>query len=384
MSSYYTPGAGYGQPAYGRGRPAGQRTDVHELLKRELAGGEDVHETLKGIAFEGDPRCVGHAEKQRPCPATIYGVSDQHVVLDSALATEASPSKGTFRFNFAVQRVAGDHLVGVRDTLETVTQIQTYPITMALPTLNALPTAALGVTLTPDNATPSPADDTDPVGGAMSQLAHGSRVTLYISEFGDQCHYDFKGRRHHFEYDATIIGTVGTIGARLLLTPVNPIFTFTEPILDITHMTLSFYGPDEPLRFPVDEVRNVQLSTNGAGNLVITVPATASDGAPTDLTQILVGGDRIFLDNVRVGDGTTTYPSLDTYLSRPDGLWVGPAGVITATSFTTDPLINPDGFGASESLPLLASITLRIAKNRMRAPFRFRKVVPRLTNYIAP
>ena len=51
---------------------------------------------------------------------------------------------------------------------------------------------------------------------------------------------------------------------------------------------------------------------------------------------------------------------------------------VDASLFTPNP-VDPD-----LSVPSSTQIDVRIAKNRIRIPLRFRRVVDRLTNYISP
>lgn len=358
----------------------------------------DSHELLKTIAFKArSSACDEHFEKSRPCPSEVHGVSDQYVILDSVLSAcpSSSAAKGVYKFNFAVQHDSGEQFVGVRDTMDTIIQIQTFPFCMALPlTVDPdVPTGSANLTTAINPGPTDPRGLGNPVTGSLSQLAHCPRVTLYFNELGLQSHADFKRRRHHFEYTATVEGTVGNAGARMLLTPVNNIFVFTEPIQDISALTCQFYGPDEPLRFPQDVIKGVTLATRAGGDIEIIGPATLEDGTALDFTSLLVPGDRIFLDNVNLSTSTAgpadiapaavnDVPAIENYLGKADGLFVG--ANITADRFDLDPAPTPTNIAVSTAIIESTTITLRIAKNRMRAPFRLRRVVKRLTNYISP
>jgi len=340
----------------------------------------DPHELVKSLAYSDYPRRPGHFPISRPDPRKPHGASDQYLVLDTAQCEENRPERGEFRFNIVPQRAAVGRTVGVRDTLKTVTEIQTFPFTVPLPLLVAAPTSYPTLTLAANAGATNPYADTDPVGGLSSQLAQGTRVTLYLTEAGEQCFHDFKGRRHLFEYEASLVGTVANPDARMLLTPVNDIFIFTQPITDMHGITMRFFTPDEELRLPPDEFRNVQLTTNGAGRIIINITDLRYN-----LTNIIKSGDRIFLDGAQVvasAGSTTRVRELNDFLSRPDGLCVG--ANITASTLDTDPSIVPAAFGANVSLPTLGSITLRVAKNRIRAPFRIRRIIEGVTNYIEP
>lgn len=395
----------WGAPAGLRAPTRGVRfeddVDVQELLKNEarqdgrhhergtLVEDVDPREILKAIAFDSkNPRCDSHFEKSRPCPTDVYGLSDQFLVLDSAQAVHPGKwNTGRYQFNFAPQRASGAQVVGIRDVIETAIQIAVAPFCIPLPVLVDPDEVSPTLTLTPNPAVPDVRADDDPIGGARSQLIHGSRVTLYFPELGEQSFFDFKDRRHHFEFDATLVGTVGSPGAKMKLTPVSDlssVFTFTDPIKDIHGLTAQFFSPDQPLRLPPDEIHGITLVTTATNELQIVGTGTRSDGVALDFTALLVAGDRIFLDNVTIDPtvATTNARELSAYLTKPDGLFVGTTG-LTATAFRLDPDIVP-GLGASVTVTSTTPIRLRIAKNRLRIPLRCRCVKPRLTNYISP
>lgn len=353
----------------------------------------DTHEMLKSIAFADPARSpLGeHFPVGRPSEKRAHGISDQYVVLDTALCSGADPATGKFAFNLSPQKAAGKKTIGVRDTLKTIIEIQTYKFCMPLPLLTEIPTEHPTLTLAANTPGDDPRLDTDPIGGLAAQLAHCPRVTLYLEEAGEQCNHDFKSRKHHFEYEASLVGTIGDPGARMLLTPINSIYVFTTPLTDLHGITMQFFGPDSKLRFPPDELRNVRLTTQVLGDDRITVSAIGTDGVAVSLSDILSPGDRIFFDNVKIGvvvtAGGTTQENLErelnAFLMREDGLHVG--SFPTATTMITDPSIVSASFVAGgETLPLLSSVTMRIAKNRMRAPFRMRRVIEGATNYIDP
>lgn len=350
----------------------------------------DVHELLKGQAFaDDDPRtrsrqadCSTHFEVSRPCPSAVHGVSDQYLVLDSNVKNQSSePRAGRYNFNFMVQGETGTLTrpqVGVKDTLDTITEVQVGAFALPLPLLIDYSLAAPGLTLAGNAAIVAA---TDPVTGVLSQLLHGQRVTLFLPEIGMQSISGFR-HRYHFEFTAEIVGAFTDPNAHMLLTPVIDRFIFTEPIQNIHGLTLQFYGPDYPLRLPADSVFNVSLRTDGAGLLEVVAPgAGASHGLVDDFTAVLQISDRIFLEGVN-----SASPALNSYLNRADGHLVGAVG-LAAASFRLNPDVDPDGFGIGAAIPQLAGsgpIVLRIAKHRVRVPLRLRRVVQRLTNYISP
>lgn len=371
--------------------------DVHEALRQSIRGEVprplETREALKGIAFaDSNPDCDDHFDKNKPCPSGVYGVSDQHVVLDSAQAADVQPEKGTYQFNFALQTAGKERHIGVRDTLDTVIQIRSVKFCVPLPLLAdvpAVPPAPLAFVDSP--GADDPRGETNPVEGMRSQLAHCPRVVLYFNELGEECYHGFKDRRYHFEYEASIVGITGEPGARMELAPINPLITFTEP-KQIQGLTMQFFSPDLPLRMPPDEIRNVLLKITTLGYLQIVAPSHVA-GHAVDLSSMLVPGDRIFFNKTTISSDAIVSDeiavTLSNYLSRDEGLYVAGngAGAYAPTTATihTDPLISTGlAPAALHTLTVTTAITMRIAKNRIRAPFVFRKVKEGLTNYIAP
>ena len=365
--------------------PASRRMPVVEA-RRRAAGEEelvDPHEIMKREMFR-DPggKCGDHFDKSFPCPGDPYGVSDQYVVIDSLLAEQAEPYAGKFGFNINREQMGQRKKLGVKNKMEQVFQIQLWEGYMPLPLIldDIDVTSHASLTLSDNAGVSDPRTSTNPITGQLSQLAHGARVRLHLTTVGEQGHFDFRSRRHHFEFTAEIDGAVGDPNARMKLTPVNSLYTFTEPIKDVAELGLQFYGPDEPLRFPPDEIRGVTLSTDAGSDILLTVPATVNDRA-VDLTSLLVPGDRIFLEGVDISVGGNARRDISDYLNSKDGLFVG--STITATTLELDPQVNP-GLGAGATLTSSTTITLRIAKNRMLIPMRTRGLVQKFTNLIAP
>ena len=205
-------------------------------------------------------------------------------------------------------------------------------------------------------------------------------MTVYIPEVGLQSFHDYNHRLHHFEYTASLVGVDGEPGTRMLLTPVNDIYTFTQPLKSIDGLTLQFSSPDAPLALPVDAVDGVTFATDGAGAVVVTAPAALSNGSPVDLSALLLPGDRVFFDGVTLGGATPDFLAIQAYLSKSDGLFVGAA--VTARTLTLDPALTLPTVGLNTAVPTSTSVRMRIAKNRLRAPFRVRKIVERVSNYL--
>lgn len=343
----------------------------------------DVHEVLKRDAFapESD-MCKQHFEKNRPCPNSVYGVSDQYLILDSFEKVETSrPDLGELQFNFMVQGVTRNQNIGVKDELNTIIEMQVSEfdvpvlplddftgasLLLASPGLSVLGLAANG-----------PLPTGDAVTSPMSQIPFGGRVTMYLKEIGLQSFSDADNRRHHFEFISELDGD------RLKLRPLRggESFIFTDPIKDIHGVTLCFYNPGTLLRFPPDCIFNARASAD-AGQLL---QFTFTD--PTNLINLAVG-DRIFIRRFSTGNSL-----LDAYVARNEGHLVGAGGWFvsapTPSGTSVRIRLNPDVsvaayYAANAPITSTSAISIRIAKNRIRVPMRFRRVIGRLTNYIAP
>lgn len=378
----------------GRQQPwGGRELNVHELLKREMYGPPG--------ATSG--ACRDHVEISRACPQEVYGVRDVYVVLDSYVAADRQPRRGLFRFNFNVGNVTSRDLIGVREPISTLVQMDAEAFATGLPPLVAVQPTGSGLTFIANPGATDPRN-TAAVDGLASQLAHLPIVTAYFPEIGLQAYSGFATRRHHFEFSAAAIGGDTTEpGARMALTPRQGTYVFTKPIQDVHGVTLQLYTPDAPLQLPPSVINGVQLYVTAALGLAVGGPLleSAGDGRVLNFAELLISGDRVFLDDVFVSAAVTNNDALNRYLSRPEGLFVGAVvsasgGVPSSTYFELDPSIDLTGYTINgvpvaggdllpQTVPSDRNPTrLRICKNRVRMPIRFRTIVPGLTNYIAP
>jgi len=356
----------------GDGRP-----NIRELMKRE-------------VYADRDQSCISlFSEKYLP--------SDVFAVLDSWLLSQApSWREGRYPFTFMPQGVSGDGNVGLAEPANRVTAIQVLDGVIPLPNLIDVDAGAVADTfaLVPDPGV------LDPRGAnpllANTQVPYGGRITLQLEELSRQAFSDRKHRRHHFEFETEMIGNPGEPNTMLRIIPVIPeegIYTFMKPITDITRLTLRFFGPDEPLRFPVDTVYGMrfEVSPGGAnlpplGTLVVTGPTQAGDGSPINFLSLLTPGDRIYFEGVEFDHAAAPFAGagmavsqLEAYLNKPDGLFVGDFGKyadLSATQFTTDPLVSGLAL-APGVLPVApgSKPVLRIAKNRVRLTVRIQHMV---------
>lgn len=380
----------------------GKDIDVHELLKREAFA-----------ASAGD--CDNHFEKNRPCPDAVYGVSDQYMVLDSFEKLETSdPTAGDYRFNFMIQGETQNQTIGVRDTIDTVIQIQMgtffipiiYPYRYVLNPSTATPsTYSSGLPGLFQNG-PNLSGPTfqDPLSSPLTQMPYQGRVTLELREIGLQSYSDRGGVRHHFEFDAIPVfaasGSLSTninepttgvlntpppvVSMRLVPLPGSwDTYTFTEPIRDVQGLTLAFRNPDLPIQFLPDVLYGVHAFTDNTRypGIAFTIPVGP---APQGTIAILSPNDRIVISGFTSGNAI-----IDRYINRAQGHAVGVTSDFTSISLNPSvditPLVpSPPAAGVQVPIPSATRINIYVTKNRIRIPIRLRRVVQRLTNYMNP
>jgi len=381
--------------------------------------GLNVHELLKREMFESPiPACDDHFEKNRPCPSGVYGVSDQYVVLDTFRKLRTSDvARGTFQWNFMVQGVTGDEVIGVKDKMSTVIAIQLGPFSM--PILPEVEYLLRGVPLAPtgtdqiglyqnnDNAA-APFNPLLPVNqypqsipyvigstvnpwvnNPYTQFPSYGRFTIQIREAGLQSYSDGNGARHHYDYTlSTTANSGGTNPNMLAAVPQSgaywDTFIFTDPLEYVHGVTLVFRNPDAPIRFLPDCLYDVALESDGSAypGPFLRVRAPGFN---------LNWGDRIVIRGSQSGNA-----NLDSLMNRDDGFvaagdpqappLVSGAPISVAGDpdvFYTDPAVSIHDL--TVVVPVLPQIVdVCIAKRRMRIPARFRTIVGRLTQYVAP
>jgi hypothetical protein len=421
----------------------GERFDPPErYLASERRGEErlDVREILKREALNPLPP-PAHAGRPQP-----LGISDQYVMLDTFLKLrESATDRGEFRWNFMVQGVTGDEVIGVRDEIDNVIEIQIG--SFAMPNLPEVPyvvaddpfettgkhvlrgnnigTAALkpppklGINQYPEAVlVPGPGTTwnntplTPWVHNPYSQVPFFGGLTVQVCEAGLQSYSDRNGARHHFDFRLTVPND-GANPNMLLARPMRgaqwDTYTFTDPLKDIHGMTLIFRNPDAPIRFLPDCLYGVTVKHNDP-------PFTRKALRFYAPGHQLRMGDRIFVSGFSSGDA-----GLDAYVNRPEGLvasgnfdsltkiepgveiaeayledyfWTDPGICIEDVKFPWLVPAAPAGPGGSppavpaytemrDELPP-QSVTVCVANRRMRIPMRIRRVVDRVTNHIMP
>jgi hypothetical protein len=271
-----------------------------------------------------------------------------------------------------VQGVTGDQVIGVRDKVDTVVEMQfgqffmppipkvPYIITGSGPlqlgggvvltqnNVNTIPAGMSYGLLASTNETPSGHIYTTPHASSwaydpLTQTPNGL-FTIQVSEAGLQSISDRGGARHHLDYALDIPGATGSVANRgftnlpntalidwgesgttaaqavistqpALASPQGmpgsawDTYVFTDPLQDVHGITLQFRGPDVPLSFQPDSYYSIPFITDVSSNLCFLVgPALLNNGT-------LNIGDRLFVRNFNSGNRT-----LDGYMNQPAGL----------------------------------------------------------------
>ena len=326
-----------------------ERLDVREILKREALN------PLPPPAHAGRPQPLG--------------ISDQYVMLDTFLKLrESATDRGEFRWNFMVQGVTGDEVIGVRDEIDNVIEIQIG--SFAMPNLPEVPYVVDGGGYTANNkmvgqilldannisdvhaptlgynqyateflvpgvgeASLAPLGNYNTlipwIHNPYSQVPFFGGFTVQVREAGLQSYSDRNGARHHFDLRLTAPSDGGSNPNMLLAAPQTgkdwDTYTFTDPLKDIHGISLVFRNPDIPIRFLPDCLYNT------------TVDIWQNDDPPSISFPYLRFyypghklrmGDRIFVQGFKSGN-----VELDTYVNRPEGL--------VAAGNPSTPKINP-------------------------------------------
>lgn len=356
-----------------------EHLDIREILRREVLN------PLPPPA---------HASRPQP-----RGISDQYVMLDTFLKLrESATDRGEFRWNFMVQGVTGDEVIGVRDELDNIIEIQVGAFAMPNPpevpvvydlsshllskkmegqfllnpnnTHNNSSVARLGrnqypteflvaeIGGAPLNPLGNPSTLFPWIHNPHSQVPFFGNFTVQVCEAGLQSYSGRNGARHHFGLRLTVPADGGANPNMLLAAP-QPgkdwdKYIFTDPLKDIHGMTLVFRNPDIPIRFLPDCLYNtvVDISPEPAGSLPVGTRYLRFYYPGHKLRM----GDRIFVQGFKSGNA-----ELDTYVNRPEGLVaagdpsvgaarINPGVLITQTNpaastvedgyFYTDPAIN--------------------------------------------
>lgn len=338
-----------------------------------------------------------------------WGISDQYVILDSWEKIEDSDiSSGQLKFSFGLKQPTAKSILGVNADLSNVIEAQIG--TFYLPSIPILPyilndnADELGNPLpVPDPNRPRMSmnvavpEQVTLIGSSQSMACFSGRLGIEMQELNTQSIIGLNGTRYHFEMEAELAPLLNNV----IVSPISTCwskFIFTEPITSIPKLTINIKNPDEGIFLPPDVLYNVTpfIAANSTGQPVISFRITKQNH------NILVN-DRIFIRFVDFtnGESDPLFKKVDKETNKIEGFLVGMDGTtvidknyimsstIEETTIRTNPEINiwdivqtnPTKYYIGKVLSSATRVNICIAKNRIRIPIRFRKVVTKLTNY---
>jgi hypothetical protein len=363
-------------------------------------------------------------------PIENWGISDEYLILDSFEKLESSNTRqGEMVFNLGIKYPTSNQVTGINNDLTNIIEFEIGSFYM--PPIPLLPyitndnvdpvTLVLGPV--PDRTLPRLIINTSDIvqtgnnfGQANSMACYGGRLGIEIKESNDQSIIGLSGTRMHFEMQGKVSEYGNNIVANPLSTPWGK-YTFTEPILNLSKLTVTIKNPDVGIFLAPDVLYNVTptIVASNKGYPILAFRITKQN-------HNIAVGDRIVIRTTDFTHGEGEYfKYIDKYINKAEGHIVGMEGtivsdpnyimdsVITPTLIRTNPEINlydivntvyktvpdpnsPDPnnpnyiqvpkYGIGTNLISSTRVNIGIAKNRIRIPLKVRKIIKgRMTNY---
>jgi hypothetical protein len=242
--------------------------DTHQMLLHELHR-ENREDALKVDLIGG-----------RPVDQRV-GASDQYLILDSSNRNRGASDLAFGKFVFDIQNGTGTaaEIIGVHDELHTISEIefQSFP----------MPDIRVKFVENESSSTVTAIANTNPCGEFVSvnqlfytdQLypqfpvinkitgvdlpgtgvpllqASDNRFEIQVAETSLQSFPDPCGFRHNFSFDLNYLNN------QLYANPVSPVFVFTDPIVTISRLSITFFDAYRciPLHFHEEGLQNVRI-----------------------------------------------------------------------------------------------------------------------------
>lgn len=342
-------------------------------------------------------------------PSGEWGISDQYIVLDSFEKLENSNTKkGELKFNLTTGRTTGNQKIGVSSDLFKIIEVQIGEF--YLPTIPKLPYVtnhaedSFNIPITVPNLNMPrlsinnaiPQENTSLVGSSQSMACFGGRMSVEFSETKDQSIFGINNNRFHFELQAEPSNYLNNV--KIYPIPDWNIFYFTKPINNLDSLTVNIRSPDTGIFLPPDVLYNVEvfISQNGSGQPVIAFSVSKQN-------HDIVVNDRVFIRSIDLtnGENDPLFSRYDEWLNDESGHLVGIDGTTSTSAdhimdtsiyptiirLNPDPNLydivqsNPSRYYIGKVLKSATRVNLAIAKNRIRIPLRFRKVLSEVTNF---
>jgi hypothetical protein len=344
-------------------------------------------------------------------PDTPWGISDVYVVLDSFEKIETSNTRnGELKFNLGSSRYTQNQVIGMSGDLYRIIDAKigafTMPVAPKLPYITndnvdqygvpqAVPNSDLP-RLTENGAPPE--DNTNLTGSSQSTVAFGGRLSLEMVETNAQSIIGLNNTNFHFE----LVATNATYLNQIEVEPIRgwETFEFTKPINSLTNLTVNIRNPDTGVFLSPDVLYNVEpfITENTAGIPVLAFRVKRQNHNLTISDQVYIR----YTDFTN-GESDTIFQKYDKWINDTRGHLIG----IGTTSSSGDTIMdtipsetvirlnpdlnlydivqsNPTKYYVGKVLTSATKINIAIAKNRIRIPIRFRRILNEITNYKNP
>jgi hypothetical protein len=243
--------------------------DTHQMLLHELHR-ENREEALKVDLIGG-----------RPVDQRV-GASDQYLILDSSNRNRGASNLAEGKLVFDIQNGTGtaEEIIGVHDELHTISEIEFQSFPMPDITVRFISNESSQTVTAVANTNPCAefvnidqlfyTDQLYPQFPVITQIptidfpnnllqASDNRFEIQVAETSLQSFPDPCGFRHNFSFDLTYINN------QLYANPVSPVFVFTDPIVTISRLSITFFDAYRcvPLHFREENLENVRIGVGG-------------------------------------------------------------------------------------------------------------------------
>lgn len=344
-----------------------------------------------------------------PDPDSFYGRSDQYIMLDTFRKNPLSDvANGEFIFDLMIQGSTGDYVVGVKERLNNIVEMQIGSFNVPLLPLNYYPILSSNPASTISGS--ELLRNTADLLGSSLQVQGNQRFTICVKEASLQSYSDKNGKRHHFDVlltnssinnylqsydDATTDNLANPANAATTVYTATPdldwnTYYFTDPIQDFSTITLQMKNPDINLRFLPDVYYNVNAVFSISAGVGNADPGAAFNAGTEGQYYLII--DTGVAHNIPVNSKiiitglNTPNNGINNYINNVNGLitttsytTTGGVSVATTNSLWVNPIINvPATAGLTDTI---FKVNVYVPSRRMRIPMRMRRVIDRTTNF---
>lgn len=351
---------------------AGKYVDLHDRLKQSM---------LRDLRLE---------QKDE------VGIADHYFMLDSFNKDRSSRTDlGEFKWAISYQGVTREGFVGISDKPESIIEVEVYDFSMPIiiEQTDAATFSTFVVETVANNLDILPVKTQYPpelfqdnevgttfvapwIHNPVSQIPYDGRMVMQIKELGLQG-FDMKSAKHQFEMQMRYTASMNGTSPRQLQVKTDKIFQLTDPLREMSAITLNFRNPDHPISFQPDCLYSVPMT--------FILYNTKYYPKFTYFGHSLLHGDRVFI----TGCDTKTR-ELDAYINRNRGHLVTKSIESGDTILPGMPIEDETYFGLSSSPGLPATIPgtfyvdIYIARRRLRIPIRMRGLLSKGANFKKP